>query len=123
MNTKLKVALLTLLGFSASACCGTKKAAKSEDKKEADIIINEDNDPRVHLMYGVPFPDGSIVRPVDENGKPLPPARNGAKSEGAKFPDGRVAIPVDEESKEAVETNSKEAVHDEESDEMDMVLE
>ena len=123
MNTKFKVALLTLLGFSASACCGTKKAAKSEDKKEADIIINEDNDPRVHLMYGVPFPDGSIVRPVDENGKPLPPARNGAKSEGAKFPDGRVAIPVDEETKEAVETNSKEAVHDEESDEMDMVLE
>ena len=123
MNTKFKVALLTLLGFSASACCGTKKAAKGEDKKEADIIINEDNDPRVHLMYGVPFPDGSIVRPVDENGKPLPPARNGAKSEGAKFPDGRVAIPVDEESKEAVETNSKEAVHDEESDEMDMVLE
>lgn len=123
MNTKFKVALLTLLGFSASACCGTKKAAKSEDKKEADIIINEDNDPRVHLMYGVPFPDGSIVRPVDENGKPLPPARNGAKSEGAKFPDGRVAIPVDEESKEAVEANTKEAIHDEESDEMDMVLE
>ena len=123
MNTKFKVALLTLLGFSASACCGTKKAAKSEDKKEADIIINEDNDPRVHLMYGVPFPDGSIVRPVDENGNPLPPARNGAKSEGAKFPDGRVAIPIDEESKEAVETNAKEAVHDEEPDLLDMVLE
>ena len=123
MNTKFKVALLTLLGFSASACCGTKKAAKSEDKKEADIIINEDNDPRVHLMYGVPFPDGKIVRPVDENGEPLPPARNGAKSEGAKFPDGRVAIPIDEESKEAVENNAKEAAHDEEPDEMDMVLE
>ena len=123
MNTKFKVALLTLLGFSASACCGTKKAAKSEDKKEADIIINEDNDPRVHLMYGVPFPDGSIVRPVDENGNPLPPARNGAKSEGAKFPDGRVAIPVDEEAKEAVENNAKEAAHDEEPDQMDMVLE
>lgn len=123
MNTKFKVALLTLLGFSASACCGTKKAAKSEEKKEADIIINEDNDPRVHLMYGVPFPDGSIVRPVDENGNPLPPARNGAKSEGAKFPDGRVAIPVDEEAKEAVENNAKEAAHDEEPDEIDMVLE
>lgn len=123
MNTKFKVALLTLLGFSASACCGTKKAAKSEDKKESDIIINEDNDPRVHLMYGVPFPDGSIVRPVDENGNPLPPARNGAKSEGAKFPDGRVAIPVDEEAKETVENNAKEAAHDEEPDQMDMVLE
>lgn len=123
MNTKFKIALLTLLGFSASACCGTKKVAKSEDKKEQDIIINEDNDPRVQLMYGVPFPDGNIVRPVDENGQPLPPARNGAKSEGAKFPDGRVAIPVDEESKEAVEANSKEAVHDEEPSEVDMVLE
>ena len=123
MNTKFKIALLTLLGFSASACCGTKKAAKSEDKNNQDIIINEENDPRIQLMYGVPFPDGKIVRPVDENGEPLPPARNGAKSEGAKFPDGRVAIPVDEETKEAVETNSKEAAHDEESDEMDMVLE
>lgn len=123
MNTKFKIALLTLLGFSASACCGTKKVAKGEDKKEQDIIINEDSDPRIQLMYGVPFPDGSIVRPVDENGQPLPPARNGAKSEGAKFPDGRVAIPVDEESKEAVEANSKEAVHDEEPSEVDMVLE
>lgn len=123
MNTKFKIALLTLLGFSASACCGTKKVAKSEDKKEQDIIINEESDPRIQLMYGVPFPDGSIVRPVDENGQPLPPARNGAKSEGAKFPDGRVAIPVDEESKEAVEANSKEAVHDEEPSEVDMVLE
>ena len=123
MNTKFKIALLTLLGFSASACCGTKKAAKGEDKKEQDIIISEESDPRIKLMYGVPFPDGKIVRPVDENGQPLPPARNGAMSEGAKFPDGRVAIPVDEESKEAVEANSKETVHDEEPSEVDMVLE
>ena len=123
MNTKFKVALLTLLGFSASACCGTKKVAKNEDKKEQDIIINEDNDPRVKLMYGVPFPDGSVVRPVDENGNPLPTSpRNGAKSEGAKFPDGRVAIPVDEDGKERIE-NHKEQIHDEEPAEMDMVLE
>ena len=123
MNTNFKIALLTLLGFSASDWCGTKRVAKSEDKKEQDIIINEESDPRIQLMYGVPFPDGSIVRPVDENGQPLPPARNGAKSEGAKVPDGRVALPVDEESKEAVEANSKEAVHDEEPSEVDMVLE
>lgn len=123
MNTKFKIALLTLLGFSASACCGTKKVAKGEDKKEQDIIINEESDPRIKLMYGVPFPDGSVVRPVDENGKPLPPARNGAKSEGAKFPDGRVAIPVTEDAKEHIEESSKEALHDEEHDEMDMVLE
>ena len=121
MNTKFKVALLTLLGFYASACCGTKKAAKSEDKKEADIIIKDDIDPRIQLMYGVPFPDGKIVRPADEDGNTLTPARNGAKSEGAKFPDGRVAIPIEEETKEAVEANANEAAHDEESD--DMVLE
>ena len=119
MNTKFKIALLTLLGFSASACCGTKKVAKGEDKKEQDIIINEDSDPRIKLMYGVPFPDGSVVRPVDENGKPLPPARNGAKSEGAKLPNGGVAAPLEEE---AVETNSKEAIHDE-IDDTEMVFE
>lgn len=121
MNTKFKVALLTLLGFSTSACCGTKKVAKSEDKKELDIIINEDNDPRIKLMYGVPFPDGSVVRPVDENGNPLPPARNGAKSEGAKFPDGRVAIPLDE-VEESKESNTKETVHDE-IDDVEMIFE
>ena len=119
MNTKFKVALLTLLGFSASACCGTKKVAK-----EQDIIINEDSDPRIQLMYGVPFPDGSIARPVDENGQPLPSPRNGAKSEGAKDPEGRVVIPVPEEDvKEASEEASKEQIHDEEPDEVDMVLE
>lgn len=97
MNIRWKVALLTLLGFSASACCGTKKAAKSEDKKEADIIINEDEDPRIQLMYGVPFPDGSVVRPVDENGNPIaePPA---APDKGAvRFPDGSYAKPISEE--------------------------
>ena len=86
MNTKVKIALLTLLGFSASACCGTKKAAKGEDKKEQDIIITEDNDPRIKLMYGVPFPDGTVVRPIDE------------------------------ESKEVVREDSKEAIHDEVDD-------
>jgi hypothetical protein len=122
MNAKLKIALLTMLGFSTAACCGTKKASKNKDaepqKIEADSV-----DTRIMLMYGVPFPDGSIARPVDENGNPLPPARNGAKSEGAKFPDGRVAIPVDEDGKELVDANAKEALHDEESDKADMVLE
>ena len=83
MNSNIKIALLTLLGFSASACCGTKRVAKGEDKSEPNIMIQEENDPRIHLMYGVPFPDGSVVRPVDD------------------------------EVKERVETTSKEAVHDE----------
>ena len=123
MNTKFKLALLTLLGFSASACCGTKKVAKSEDKSEPDIIIKEDVDPRVHLMYGVPFPDGSIARPVDVEENSVPSPRNGSKTKGAKLPNGGVAYPVDDEVKERVETSSKDEIHDEASNEMDMVLE
>lgn len=103
MNIRWKVALLTLLGFSASACCGTKKAAKGEDKKEADIIINENEDPRIQLMYGVPFPDGSVVRPVDENGNVVP-ATPAAEGEGVRQPDGRIAVPLtDEEATKLVE--------------------
>lgn len=103
MNIRWKVALLTLLGFSASACCGTKKVAKGEDKKEADIIINENEDPRIQLMYGVPFPDGSVVRPVDENGNVVP-ATPAAEGEGVRQPDGRIAVPLtDEEATKLVE--------------------
>lgn len=124
MNTKFKVALLTLLGFSASACCGTKKVTKSEDKSEPDIIINEESDPRIQLMYGVPFPDGSVVRPVDVNGNPVQSPRNGAKSEGAKQPDGSIAAPItEEEAKERMEILNKEEAHDEEPAEADTVLE
>ena len=95
MNIRWKVALLTLLGFSASACCGTKKAA--------DIIINENEDPRIQLMYGVPFPDGSVVRPVDENGNVVP-ATPAAEGEGVRQPDGRIAVPLtDEEATKLVE--------------------
>ena len=65
MNIKWKVALLTLLGFSTAACCGTKKTSKSEDKN-LNKIEAEEEDPRIMLMYGVPFPDGSIAKPVTE---------------------------------------------------------
>ena len=71
MNMKWKVALLTLLGFSTAACCNTKKLGKSEDAK-SDPVETETEDPRIMLMYGVPFPDGRVVVPVDENGKPIP---------------------------------------------------
>ena len=54
MNMKWKVALLTLLGFSTAACCNTKKLGKSEDAK-SDPVETETEDPRIMLMYGVPF--------------------------------------------------------------------
>ena len=81
MNIKCKVALLTLLGFSTAACCGTKKASKSEDKN-LNKIEAEEEDPKIMLMYGVPFPDGEVARPIEE---------------AQEFPDGGVAKPVSEE--------------------------
>ena len=88
MNIKWKVALLTLLGFSTAACCGTKKAAKSQDKAPNNIEAEEE-DPRIMLMYGVPFPDGEVARPVEEP--------TTAEDEAKEFPDGGVAKPVSEE--------------------------
>jgi hypothetical protein len=81
MNMKWKVALLTLLGFSTAACCNTKKLGKSEDAK-SDPVETETEDPRIMLMYGVPFPDGEVARPIEE---------------AKEFPDGGVAKPVSEE--------------------------
>ena len=85
MNIKWKVALLTLLGFSTAACCGTKKASKSEDKN-LNKIEAEEEDPRIMLMYGVPFPDGEVARPIET-----------PEQEAKEFPDGSIAKPVTEE--------------------------
>lgn len=88
MNIKWKMTLLALLGFSVTACCGTKKATKSEDKKAQDIV-SEEEDPRIMLMYGVPTPEGEIARPIEE---------------GVPFPDGSVVKPItEEEAKKRVE--------------------
>ena len=81
MNTKWKIALLTILGFSTAACCGTKKTSKSEDKN-LNKIEAEEEDPKIMLMYGVPFPEGEIARPVED---------------AKEFPDGSIAKPVTEE--------------------------
>lgn len=92
MNIKWKVALLTLLGFSTAACCGTKKASKSEDKAQNKIEAEEE-DPRIMLMYGVPFPDGEVARPIEES-----------TTEAKEFPDGGVAKPLtDEQAQEALD--------------------
>ncbi len=97
MNMKWKIALLTLLGFSTAACCSTKKASKSEDKKNQDIVT-EQEDPRIMLMYGVPTPDGAVARPIDENGNPI------QDDQAVEFPDGSVAKPVtDEDAQKALD--------------------
>ena len=107
MNMKWKIALLTLLGFSTAACCNTKKLGKSDDAPKSGVE-SETEDPRIMLMYGVPFPDGSVVRPVDENGNPIveTPA---ADNEAVRFPDGSIAKPISEEqAKERIKELEKE---------------
>lgn len=95
MNAKWKIALLALLGLSTAACCSTKKAKKSEDPKPVEVEDQMD-DPRIMLMYGVPFPDGEMARPVEEVKE--------ATEEGVAFPDGAVVHPIsEEEAKKVIE--------------------
>ena len=65
MNAKWKIAILAMLGLSTAACCSTKKAKKSEDPKPVEVE-DQMEDPRVMLMYGVPFPDGAVAHPISE---------------------------------------------------------
>ena len=90
MNMKWKIALLTLLGFSTAACCNTKKVTKTDDA-QTDPMETETEDPRIMLMYGVPFPDGQIARPVEDTETIKP------EEEGVPFPDGAVVHPINEE--------------------------
>jgi hypothetical protein len=100
MKAKWKIALLALLGLSTAACCGTKKAKKSEDPKPAEME-DQMEDPRVMLMYGVPFPDGQVARPVEET-------TVAPETDGVKFPDGSVAHPIsEEEAKRRIEELKK----------------
>ena len=94
MNNKWKIALLALLGFSTAACCSTKKAVKNDDKNSQNIAT-ETEDPRIMLMYGVPSPDGAMVRPIDENGNEI------KEKDAVEFPDGRIAKPLTDEEAQA----------------------
>lgn len=95
MNIKWKIALLSVLGFSAAACCNTKKCSKSEDSNTTNLETETD-DPRIMLMYGVPFPDGTVARPVEEGEQVVRPERP-TRPDGVPFPDGSVAHPITEE--------------------------
>ncbi|MBO7199545.1 MAG: hypothetical protein J6V26_05890 [Alistipes sp.] len=101
MSAKWKIALLAMLGLSTAACCSTKKAKKSEDPKSADVD-NVTEDPRVMLMYGVPFPEGEIARPVTD--EDLERVKKEAAEQGARFEDGSVVKPLtDEEAQRRLE--------------------
>ena len=96
MNKRVKIAILGLLGLSTAACCTTKKGNKSQDKRDQEVDVNQE-DPRIMVMYGVPFPDGSMVQPVDENGNPTGEDVVNANRGGVPFPDGSIAHPISEE--------------------------
>jgi hypothetical protein len=101
MNIKWKIALLSVLGFSAAACSSTKKCSKSEDAQNSNIE-SETEDPRIMLMYGVPFPDGAIARPVEKGQQVTPPATD---TDGVPFPgDGAAAHTISQdEAKKLIE--------------------
>jgi hypothetical protein len=92
MNAKWKIALLAMLGLSTAACCSTKKSKKSEDPQPAGVEDQMD-DPRVMLMYGVPFPDGQVARPVEDVKEDV----KEAGEQAARLPDGAIAHPISEE--------------------------
>lgn len=96
MNIKWKIALLSVLGFSAAACCNTKKCSKGEDPNMTNVE-SESEDPRIMLMYGVPFPDGTMARPVEDGEQVARPERP-TRPDGVPFPDdGAVVHPISEE--------------------------
>ena len=109
MITKLKIALLALLGFSTAACCTTKKTESKSQEGDDRQIEADSLDTRIMLMYGVPFPDGSRVTPVDS--EELQNRRQEIRSEEpsvdgdtlkiskgpALLPDGRAAAPLSDE--------------------------
>lgn len=66
MDAKLKIALLSMLGFSTVACCGSKKAGGKKNDAEPQIIEADSINTGIMLMYGVPFPDGRPVSPISD---------------------------------------------------------
>lgn len=120
MNKRLKIALLGLLGLSTAACCTTKKSNKSQDKKDQEIDINQE-DPRIMVMYGVPFPDGSIAQPVDEEGNPIDAAITESTNDGVPYP-GAIAKPIsEEEAKRVIEELKREEEAKKEAEEQESV--
>lgn len=95
MNAKWKIALLALLGLSTAACCSTKKGKKSDDAQPVEVE-DQMEDPRIMLMYGVPFPDGAVARPVEDV------EVNEATGEAAVLPGGGIARPISEEEAKRV---------------------
>lgn len=107
MKAKLKIALLTLLGFSTAACCTTKKTSSKESDSEGKQIERDSVDTRIMLMYGVPFPNGSTTAPLsdEEAQNRMQEIRTEEMTEApeivggpALFPDGSQAVPLKDEA-------------------------
>ena len=104
MNAKWKIAILAMLGLSTAACCGTKKSKKNEDPQPVGVEDQMD-DPRVMLMYGVPFPDGEMARPIEDEATEAIKAEEVVTEENAddkkkqykEFEDGSAAKPLTDE--------------------------
>lgn len=103
MNAKWKIAILAMLGLSTAACCGTKKSKKSEDPQPAGVE-DQMEDPRIMFMYGVPFPDGEVFRPIEDEATEATKRQEvvteegtEAKQEYKEFEDGSAVKPLTDE--------------------------
>lgn len=65
MKRRLKLALLTALGF-ATASCASKKAAKKSQDRESQKVETDTIDTHIMLMYGVPGPNGNAIMTEEE---------------------------------------------------------
>lgn len=104
MKSKLKIALLALLGFS-TASCASKKAAKKSMDRDSQSIETDNIDTRIMLMYGVPGPDGNRIMTEEEVREGVSAAQDAATVKpdsldlrpalmyGVRFPDGSTERP------------------------------
>lgn len=71
MNKNIKLALISLLGFSSA--CSTVKNAPKTDKDAVETSETETREhPRIMVMYGVPNPEtGRVTTPLQEKDLPV----------------------------------------------------
>lgn len=104
MKSKLKIALLALLGFS-TASCASKKAAKKAMDRDSQSVETDGVDTRIMLMYGVPGPDGDRIMTEKEVREKVGATQDEAALKpdtldlrpalmyGVRFPDGETERP------------------------------
>lgn len=85
MGKKLNLAIIAMLGFS-SACSSSRKTQASPENDEAQTDVPTVIEPRIRVMYGVPYPRPAILMPVEEQSEATPD-NQGDTTDTANTPD------------------------------------